>query len=111
MGKVFHQVEFIQARLTPHARAVSALAFDLLCLLCTAVLLWQMARLVGNSWRSGEMSQNGLDIRLWIPQGVVVIGLAGLVWALLRTMRSTWRLLRLRASGVTGNSDKTGVAP
>jgi TRAP-type C4-dicarboxylate transport system permease small subunit len=92
--KVFHQVEFIQARLSLRDRIRSTIAFDLLCLFCTGVLLWQMSRLVGNSWRSGEMSQNGLDIELWIPQSVVVIGLAGLAWSLLRTLRFGWRWLR-----------------
>lgn len=88
VGKVFHQVELILGRLSPRWHLVSALAIDVLSLFCIAVLTWQMARLAGNSWRSGELSINGLDIPLWIPQSVVTVGMAGLVWALLR---SGWR--------------------
>ena len=94
--KVFHQVEFVLSRLTQRQRQRFEFVFDLLCLVCAAVLVWQCGRLTGNSWRSGEVSQNGLDIPLWIPQSVMVLGLAGLAWALLRTITHGARLLRIR---------------
>jgi TRAP-type C4-dicarboxylate transport system permease small subunit len=106
VGKVFHQVNLIQGRLSPRWRLVSALAIDVLCLFCIAVLTWQMGRLAGNSWRSGEVNINGLDIPLWIPQGVVVLGMAGLVWVLLG---SSWRHAS-RALGAFRRA-QTGVSP
>lgn len=81
--KMFHGVEFIQTRLSSNGRAVSGLLFDVLCLGCASILLWQAIRLVGRSYRSGETSQMGLEIPLWMPQSLIAIGLAALVWALL----------------------------
>ncbi len=94
--KVFHQVEFILARLTDRQRLRLELAFDVACLACTSVLVWQCARLTGNTWQSGETSQNGLDIPVWLPQSLMVIGLAGLVWALARTFFAGLKALRAR---------------
>src|SRR5665213_60266 len=48
----FHHVEFVQARLSPRGRAISRLVFDLMCLFCAGILLWQLARLELTTWRS-----------------------------------------------------------
>lgn len=92
--KVFHQVEFLLSRLSARKRLVLELVFDVLCVACTAVLLWQCGRLAMNSLRSGELSQNGLDIPLWIPQTAVAVGLLGLAWAVTRTFVNGVRLMR-----------------
>lgn len=52
----FHHVEFVQARLSPRGRAISRLAFDLMCLFCAAILLWQLARLEVTTWRSEDVA-------------------------------------------------------
>ncbi len=110
-GRVFHQVEFVLARLAPRQRLAFGVVFDLLCLACAAALVWQCARLVLNSVRSGEVSQNGLDIPLWIPQSLMVLGLAGLAWALVRTGVHGARLLRAGRRAQRDPQSGAEVAP
>ena len=50
----FHQVEFVQARLSPRWRALSAAIFDVLAFGFAALLLWQFIGLELSSWRFGE---------------------------------------------------------
>src|SRR3954470_19720562 len=47
----FHQVELVQARLTPRGRAFSAAIFDVLSFGLAAILLWHFIRLEFSSWR------------------------------------------------------------
>src|ERR1700722_10087087 len=50
----FHHVELVQSRLSPFARAVSHIIFDLLSLTFCALLLWQLARFEISSFRFGD---------------------------------------------------------
>ena len=52
----FHEVEFVQARLTPRARSLSQLIFGLLSLAACGLLAWQYVRLELSSWRFGDVA-------------------------------------------------------
>ena len=82
----FHHVEFVQARLSPRGRAWSRLVFDLLCLLCTAILLWQLMRLEIGTWQSEDVAPTILGTPLWIPRLSMPLGAGVLVLTLLRTL-------------------------
>jgi len=87
----FHHVEFVQARLSPRARAWSRLIFDLVCLFCIAILLWQLARLELGTWRSEDVAPTILGTPLWIPRLSMPLGAAVLLLTLLRTAVGDWR--------------------
>jgi len=93
----FHHVEFVQARLSPRGRAVSRLIFDLLCLFCAAILLWQLARLELGTWQSGDVAPTILGTPLWIPRLSMPLGAAALTATLLRTIAGDVR--RIAATG------------
>ena len=50
----FHQVELVQARLSPRGRALSRVIFDLLSFGFAALLLWQLVKFEISSYRFGE---------------------------------------------------------
>ena len=52
----FHQVELLQARLSPHTRALSQMIFVLLALVACLLLAWQFIRLELSSWRFGDVA-------------------------------------------------------
>ena len=87
----FHHVEFVQARLSPRARAWSRLIFDLVCLFCIAILLWQLARLELGTWRAEDVAPTILGTPLWIPRLSMPLGAAVLLLTLLRTAVGDWR--------------------
>jgi TRAP-type C4-dicarboxylate transport system permease small subunit len=95
----YHQVELVQGRLSPRARLVSQLGFDILSLIACAVVTWQLARMNLNSWRSGDMAPTLLLTPLWIPQLSMPIGMALFCVALARTIVARWRRLRQTAVG------------
>jgi len=59
----FHQVELVQARLTPRGRALSAAIFDVLSFGFAALLLWHFVRLELSSYRFGERAPTYLKRR------------------------------------------------
>ena len=94
----FHQVEFVQARLSPRGRAISR------CDLRPAVARVLRACCCGSS--CGSSSPPGgsatsrrpiLETPLWMPRLAMVIGMAALCFSLLRTLAAD--LGRLRAAG------------
>ncbi len=95
----FHHVDFVQAWLSPRGRAISRLAFDLLCLCCVAILLWQLARLELGTWRSGNVASTLLATPLWLPQLSMPLGSAVLFLTLLRTVIADFRRLAARGDG------------
>ena len=82
----FHHVEFVQARLSPRGRAISRLLFDLMCLFCAAILLWQLARLELTTWRSEDVAPTILGTPLWIPRLTMPLGCAVLAFTLIRAL-------------------------
>lgn len=90
----YHRVELVQARLAFRIRTGLQLAFDVVALAACAILLWQLSRLVLNSWRSEDVAPTPLLTPLWLPQATMPIGAALLCYALLRTVAHKLRRLR-----------------
>jgi len=95
----FHQVELVQARLGPRGRALSAAIFDVLSFGFASLLLWQLVKLEFSSWRFGERAPTYLETPLWLPRLAMAIGIAALVFAILRTFIAHVRRLRRLAHG------------
>lgn len=90
----FHRVELVQARLGQSARLVSQIVFDLMSLVASALITWQLTRLVMNSWRSEDVAPTPLQTPLWMPQTTMAIGMFLLCLALVRTILTKVRRLR-----------------
>jgi TRAP-type C4-dicarboxylate transport system permease small subunit len=90
----FHRVELVQARLGQSARIVSQIVFDLMSLIASAFITWQLIRLVMNSWRSEDVAPTPLQTPLWLPQTMMAIGMLLLCFALVRTILAKIRRLQ-----------------
>jgi len=97
IGGAYHQVEYVRQRLTPRGRAIGGIVFTLLSLLFAVALLWQLWRLVSRSFASNVMAPTLLGTPLWMPQSAMLIGVAALIYSLVRTLRAHGRVLRPRA--------------
>jgi TRAP-type C4-dicarboxylate transport system permease small subunit len=95
----FHHVELVQSRLSPFARAVSQVIFDLLSLTFCVLLLWQLVRFEITSFRSDDHAPTYLATPLWIPQIAMMLGAAALCFSMVRTLAA--HVARLRAFGKT----------
>ncbi|MCK1433411.1 TRAP transporter small permease [Bradyrhizobium sp. 87] len=93
----FHRVELVQARLGQSARLASQIVFDLMSLVASASITWQLTRLVMNSWRAEDVAPTPLQTPLWMPQTTMAIGMFLLCLALLRTILTKARRLRRSA--------------
>ena len=93
----FHRVELVQARLGQSARLASQIVFDLMALVASALITWQLTRLVMNSWRAEDVAPTPLQTPLWMPQTTMAIGMFLLCLALLRTILTKARRLRRSA--------------
>jgi TRAP-type C4-dicarboxylate transport system permease small subunit len=82
----FHRVELVQTRLSRAGRLITQLLFDLVSLLASALVTWQLYRLTYNSWRSEDVAPTPLHTPLWLPQSTMAIGMALLCLALIRAM-------------------------
>jgi TRAP-type C4-dicarboxylate transport system permease small subunit len=95
----FHQVELVQARLGPRGRALSAAIFDVLSFGFASLLLWQLVKLEFSSWRFGERAPTYLETPLWLPRLAMAIGVAALVFSIVRTFVAHVRRFRRLAHG------------
>ena len=95
----FHHVELVQSRLSPFARAVSHVIFDLLSLTFCVLLLWQLVRFEITSFRFGDHAPTYLATPLWMPQIAMVFGAAALCFSMVRTLAA--HVARLCAFGKT----------
>ena len=91
----FHHVELIQSRLSPFARAVSHVIFDMLSFTFCALLLWQLVRFEMTSYRFGDHAPTYLATPLWIPQAAMLLGAAAMCFAMVRTLAAN--IARMRA--------------
>lgn len=82
----FHHVEFVQQRLSPRARAISHVIFDLLSTAFCALLLWQLIRFEMSSWRFNDHAPTYLGTPLWIPRIAMLAGAVALCVSVLRTL-------------------------
>lgn len=86
IGGAFHQVEFVQSRFGPRVRALSGIVFTLLAMVFASVIAWQGIRLVTRSHAAEVTAPSLLATPLWIPQSLIVIGMAALLFSLLRVL-------------------------
>jgi TRAP-type C4-dicarboxylate transport system permease small subunit len=91
----FHQVEFVQARLSPRARSLSQLVFGVLSLVACLLLAWQFIRLEMSSWRFGDVAPTYLATPLWLARLPMALGMIALCFSLSRTIAAEARRLRL----------------
>ena len=103
----FHQVEFVQAQLSPRGRSLSRLIFGLLALAACVLLAWQFIRLEMTSWRFGDVAP------LLVDQAVIAS--AGEGFSHLSDIDKAGFLRDIRAlafGGVTGTAspEKTTAA-
>lgn len=89
----FHHLGLLQPRLGPHGRAMWAVAFDLMALTFSAVLLWQLGRLELQSWQFGDVAPTQLQTPLWLPRLSMPIGTAALCFVLLASLIASIRRL------------------
>jgi TRAP-type C4-dicarboxylate transport system permease small subunit len=86
IGGAFHQVEYVQRRLGTRGRAATGLVFTSLSLTFCLLLAWQLWRLVTRSYASNVFAPTVLGTPLWIPQSAMLLGVAALIFALLRVL-------------------------
>jgi TRAP-type C4-dicarboxylate transport system permease small subunit len=94
----FHRVEFVQVRLGFRARMISQIAFEVVSLVASMIVTWQLARLAINSWHAEDVAATPLHTPLWLPQTSMAIGTLLLCFALIRTMVAKLKRLRSPAS-------------
>jgi TRAP-type C4-dicarboxylate transport system permease small subunit len=90
----FHEVEFVQARLSERDRLVCRVVFELLALAASLLLTWQFIKLTMSSWRFDSHAPSLLNTPLWLPQLAMPLGTAALCFALGRTLVIDLRRLR-----------------
>ena len=91
----FHQVEFVQAWLSPRGRSLSQLIFGVLSLAACLLFAWQFIRLEMSSWRFGDVAPSYLATPLWLPRLPMAIGMIALCFSLCRTIIAEAKRLRL----------------
>ncbi len=91
----FHQVELVQARLSPRGRSISQLIFGILSLAACTLLAWQFIRLELSSWRFGDVAPTYLATPLWLPRLPMALGMIALCFSLVRTIIAEAKRLRL----------------
>jgi TRAP-type C4-dicarboxylate transport system permease small subunit len=89
----FHEVEFVQAKLSARGRSLSHLIFGLLSLAACALLAWQYLRLELSSWRFGDVAPTYLATPLWLPRSAMALGMLALCFSLCRTVVAEARRL------------------
>jgi len=94
VNNAFHQVELVQARLAPRWRALSAAIFDVLAFGFASLLLWQLIKLERSSYRFGEKAPTYLETPLWIPRLAMAIGVAALLFSIVKTFLAHVRRFR-----------------
>jgi TRAP-type transport system small permease protein len=105
IGDSFHHVELVQSRLTPRARAVSHVIFDLLSLAFCALLLWQLVRFEISSYRFGDRAPTYLATPLWLPQTAMLLGAAALCFSMVRTLAADVERLRAFGTAAEGTGE------
>jgi len=94
----FHRVELVQMRLGRKAQLVTQTIFDLISLAVSVAVTWQLTRLAMNSWHSEDVAATLLQTPLWLPQGVMGLGMALLCLALVRSILVKLTHLRMGAA-------------
>lgn len=77
------KVDAIYGRLSQRAQHALTILYSLMALAISYEYTYQIWRLVGSSFRRGAKSTTLLEVPLYLPQTLVLIGLCGLMLALL----------------------------
>jgi TRAP-type C4-dicarboxylate transport system permease small subunit len=95
----FHEVEFVQTRLSERGRIVSRIVFEFIALAACLLLTWQFIRFEVSAWRFGSHAPTYLNTPLWLPQLAMPLGMAALCFALIRTLTLDVRRLQRTTAG------------
>jgi TRAP-type C4-dicarboxylate transport system permease small subunit len=101
----FHHVELVQSRLSPLARAVSQVIFDLLSLAFCGLLCWQLVRFELSSFRFANRAPTYLATPLWLPQIAMAAGAGALCFSMLRTLATSIAALRAPDAATEGRRE------
>ncbi|MCK0768542.1 MULTISPECIES: TRAP transporter small permease [Chromohalobacter] len=85
------RVTLVISRLPPRARVWVETLCLLVSLALSVLLTWELVGLVRESLEYNDVSSGLLAIPLWIPQSVLVVGIALMCMALLETLLGTLR--------------------
>ena len=80
--KAFHSVELVQRRLSARAQRRWQAGFLGFSLAFALVTLGMSVRFVWRSWQQGEVASTAWQTPLWIPQCVMLLGMAALCFTL-----------------------------
>lgn len=83
----FHSVELVQERLSPKAQRFSQQVFLTLSLAFALTMLGTITRYVWRTWQQSDVASTVLQTPLWIPQSVMIVGMAGLCVVLVQKLR------------------------
>ncbi|RYF34983.1 MAG: TRAP transporter small permease [Comamonadaceae bacterium] len=89
----FHSVELIQERLSARAQRIWQRVFLTLSLVFALTMLGTITRYVWRTWQQSDVASTVLQTPLWIPQSVMIVGMACLCVVLVQKLRN------VRASG------------
>lgn len=96
--KAFHNVALVQSRLAARAQAAWQAFFHLLALAFGLTVTVAMVRFVYRSWQQGDTASTVMRTPLWIPQSVMVIGMAVLCLLLAAELVAALRRVRSKAA-------------
>ncbi|WP_170845026.1 TRAP transporter small permease [Chitinasiproducens palmae] len=96
----YHRVQFLDRWLSPRADAGLKVAFDIMSLIGTGVLLGEFIRFEILTWNAGDVAATSLMTPLWMPRVFLALGAAALFLALLRTLRDHARQFAVAGSGI-----------
>jgi TRAP-type C4-dicarboxylate transport system permease small subunit len=98
----FHRVTFLLAQLPPAPRDVFLLCFDLLALIFSLIILYEVVSLVQSSYALQTNAPTLLLTPLWLPQLVMPIGAVALSITLGRSVVRRFKQLLARVHGDSG---------
>ncbi len=83
------RIEFLLFSLPRRARAVVDVIYDLLAMVVTATLLYELGRLTWSTWERKMVAATLIETPLWIPQLAMPLGCAILLIAFMLDLRSS----------------------
>ena len=85
------RVSLLTRRVTGRARALLEVAVLAVAAALVGWIGWYLVLLVGESLHYGDVSSGMIPVPLWLPQGVMTLGMGLLLVALIDSMVGTWR--------------------
>lgn len=100
------RIEFLLFSLPPRARAVLDVIYDLVAIVVTSILLYELARLTWSTWERKMLAATLIETPIWIPQLVMPIGCVILLTAFLLDLGGSLARLTGRAPPVAASAPK-----